>query len=418
MSRIRILLPGLLAAAAILAAPLGCVPGFIGTAHAQEGGAVRPEVGNPLKAAGALIKAGKARDALAKIGEADAVSGKTANESFLINQMRFSAASMAGEADTAAKALDALTSSGRLPAGEQAKFAESLAGAYYRAKDYPKAIQWAQRTLKDNPGNTQARMLLAQSYYVNNECGKAIPELQGMVQGESQSGRPPTEAQLDMLASCYSKQKDNAGALLVLEKQLTYYPTREHWSDALTRVQRKPGYSSRLDVDIFRLKYVNNLVRTPAEYMEMGQLLLQAGAPAEAKKVVDQAFASGALGTGPEADRHKRLRDLATKTYNEAQQAAAQREADAAASPDGQALVNLGFEYVAEGKTDKGLQLIDTGIKKGGMKNVEEAKLRLGEAQYMAGHKNRALEAFKTVKGNEGTADLARLWILQSGRSS
>jgi len=200
------------------------------------------------------------------------------------------------------------------------------------------------------------------------------------------------------------------------EKLLTYYPKREYWADVLSRVQRKSGYSSRLDIDVWRLKNLNGLVHAPGDYMEMTQLALQAGSASEAKKIVDQAFASGTLGTGADADRHKRLRDLANKTVTETQASLAQKETDANAAADGQPLVTLGSEYVGEGKFDKGIALISSGIKKGNLRYADEAKLRLGEAYYFAGQKNRAVETFRTVKGTDGSGDLARLWILQSGR--
>jgi hypothetical protein len=406
----------LLAAALVLGVSVNRDSGWgMQSAYAQEN-AVRPEVGKPLQAARDLMKAQKPHDALAKISEADAVPGKTAYESYLINYMRFSAASAAGEADTAAKAFDAVAASGRMPAAEQAKLAESLAGGYYRAKDYPKAIQWATRTLKDNPNNAQMRMLLVQSYYVNNDCAHAVGELQGMVQTEVQTGRPPTETQLELLASCYSKQKDNAGFVGVLEKQLIYYPKKEYWAEVLNRVQRKPGYSGRLDLDIFRLRLATFNLHSAADYMEMTQLALQAGATAEAKKIVDLAYASGALGSGPDAERQKRLRDLVTKSVTEAQQSIAQREADAAAAKDGLALVNAGYDIVASGRYDKGIQLMEQGIRKNNLKYPEDAKLHLGIAFYLAGQKSKAVDVFKTVKGADGTADLARLWIIQSGR--
>jgi tetratricopeptide (TPR) repeat protein len=416
MIRIRFVMLALLAAALVPGVSVNRDSGWqIQSAYAQEN-AVRPEVGNPLKAAYALIKAQKPHDALAKISEADGVSGKTANETYLINQMRFSAASAAGEADTAAKAFDALVASGRMPAAEQAKHAESLAEGYYRAKDYAKAIQWFMRVLRDSPGNGQARTLLAQSYYQNNECGKATAEVNGMIQAETSAGHPPAESQLDILASCYSKQKDNAGMFAVLEKQLVYFPKKEYWYEALNRVQRKPGYAGRLDLDVFRLRLVTFNLHSAADYMEMTQLALQTGATAEAKKIVDLAYASGALGSGPDAERQKRLRDLVTKSVTEAQQSVAQREADAAAAKDGLALVNAGYDIVASGRYDKGIQLMEQGIRKDSLKYPEDAKLHLGIAFYLAGQKSKAIDVFKTVRGTDGTADLARLWIIQSGR--
>src|SRR6185295_5874153 len=51
--------------------------GCLTLAHAQS---VRPEVGKPLQAASELLRAGKAKEALGKIREADAVGGKTAAE--------------------------------------------------------------------------------------------------------------------------------------------------------------------------------------------------------------------------------------------------------------------------------------------------------------------------------------------------
>ncbi|MEJ0048449.1 MAG: tetratricopeptide repeat protein [Rhodospirillales bacterium] len=401
----------------LLAASVLTVAGMT-AAIAQEAGKARPEVGKPLQDAANLLRAQKAREALAKIGEADSVSNKTPYEIDLINRMRASAASAAGDNETAAKAIEAIIASGRASASEQGKLMESLVSTYTRAKDNAKAIQWGTRYLKEVGNSAQVRQYVAQAYYANGDYARAAGEFQNAVQSDVAAGRTPSENELQYLANCYLKAKDNAAYVSTIEKLLAYYPKREYWSDVLSRVQRKQGYSSRLDIDIWRLKNVTGLVHSTGDYMEMSQLALQAGSPAEAKKIVDQAFANGSLGSGSDAERHKRLRDLANKTLAEAQKAQAQRETEAAASNDGQALVNLGFEYVGEGKYDKGLPLIEKGIKKGGLKYPEDAKLHLGVAYYMSGQKGRAVEMFKTVKGNDGTADIARLWILQGGKSA
>ena len=412
-----------LVVAAFAAAALGLipVPGIeLGSrvAHAQDqSNAVRPEIGKPLQAARDLMKAQKHREALGKIAEADNVPGKTANENYLINYMRFSAASAAGDADTAAKARDVVLASGNVPAAAQAKLVEAMVGVYYKSKEYAKAIQLASRHLRDNGGNAQIRQLLAQAYYLNNEFAKAATEMQSMVQAEVQAGKTPSETQLQLLATSYNRTKDNAGYASALEKLVTYYPKREYWVDLLGRVQRKSGYASRLDIDVFRLRFATGNVKTTADFMEMSQLALQAGSSAEAKKIVDQAYAAGVLGTGAEAERHKRLRDLATKSVTEAQQSLAQRETEAAAAKDGGPLVSVGFETVMAGRYDKGIHLMEQGIKKGNLKYPDDAKLHLGAAYFLAGNKSRAVEVFKTVRGTDGSADLARLWVLHSARS-
>jgi hypothetical protein len=52
------------------------------------------------------------------------------------------------------------------------------------------------------------------------------------------------------------------------------------------------------------------------------------------------------------------------------------------------------------------------------MKRPDDAKLHLGIACLQAGRKAEALQVLKSVQGSDGTADLARFWILQAGRSA
>ena len=384
----------------------------VGSAHAEE--ALRPEVGKPLQSAQELIKAQKYKDALAKIRDADAVAGKSAQESFTIERMRFVAANGAGDADAAAKSLEALIASGKLAAADQQKFVQAVAVGYYRAKDYGKAITWTQRYFKEGGNDGQMRTLLVQSYYLNGDYANAAKDLAAEFQAEEKGGGKPAQDRLEMLAGCYVKLNDMGGYVGVLEKLATYYPKKEYWADLLHRIQKKPGFADRLALDVYRLKLVSGNLGGAGDYMEMAQLALQAGYPAEAKKVVDEGYARNLLGVGAEADRHKRLRDLVAKQLADDQKNLAQGETQANAAKEGTGLVNIGYNYVLNGQNDKGLALMEKGIAKGGLKRPEDARLHLGHAYLLAGQKPKAVQTFKSVQGADGTADLARLWVLQS----
>jgi hypothetical protein len=130
--------------------------------------------------------------------------------------------------------------------------------------------------------------------------------------------------------------------------------------------------------------------------------------------IVDKGYDVKALGQGPEASRHQRLRDLVAKELAASQKNRAKDEADALAAKDGNDLVKVGLNYVYEGNPDKGLALVEQGIKKGGLKRPEDAKLRLGEAQIYTGHKVKGVQTLREVKGSDGAADIARLWILNA----
>ncbi|GAB3418169.1 hypothetical protein NX774_06005 [Massilia agilis] len=402
MSKFRLAHLGLVMAALgfTAAAPV------VGLAPAYAAETVRPEIGKPLQEAQQLMKAGKNKDALARLHSLDSVSGKTPNETYLIERTRAAAASAAGDYDQAAKAFEALLASGKLSATERAQFSEGLIGIYMRGGDLNKANAAIEKQLKEKD-DPKLRAYLLQNYYKQGNWSALETELKS---AEKRGGL--NEDQLGMLANVQLKKNDKAGYVNTIEKLAASYPKARYWDDLLNRVQGKPGFSGRLLVDVYRLKLANNLMKKPSEFMEMGQLVLQAKAPAEAVKVIDKGYKAGALGQGPDAARHQRLKDLAAKTLAEQNKNAATDEAEFKKQKDGDALVALGYGLVQAGQTDKGLKMMDEAIKSGTVKNIEDAKLHLGEAYAVAGKKQQAINTLKGVEGKEGAADLARYWIM------
>jgi hypothetical protein len=373
---------------------------------------VRAEVGKPLQAARDLIKAQRFKDALAKLREVDAVPNKTAYENFVVEQMRASAASQAGDNEQAIKAFQAVLASGRLSEGDQAKYAASLASLHYRAKDYANAATWAARAVKGNPGDSAMRALMIQSYFLAGDYATATKEALADIQAAEKAGITPPEDKLQLLANIAARNGgDKAAYLAALERLVAYYPKREYWADLLRRIESKPGFSSRLTLELYRLRAATKTLTTANDYSEMAQLALQDQQAAEAKKILDEGFASGVLGKGPEAERQKRLLALATQRAAEAPTELKAAESDAANAKDGTALVRIGLAYTGLGEFDKGIGLIQQGINKGGFKHKDDANLKLGIALTRAGQKGRAATAFKAVTGTDGAADLARLWM-------
>lgn len=380
-------------------------------AFAQD--AVRPEIGKPLQAASALLKSNKFKEALAKIHEVDSVPNKTANETYLIESMRGSAASGAGDNDAIIRSFEAVLASGKAPPATQLKMIEALAGAYYRARDYAATNKWATRYLREGGGNSQIRTLLIQSYFQSGDFANSAKESLIDIQADEKAGRTPSEEKLQLLANSYLRQKNTNGYIATIEKLLNYYPKKSLWADVISRLQKKPGFSDRLALDVYRLQLATGNLTATNDYMEMSQLALQAGFPGEAKKVVDEGYANGALGKGSEVERQKRLKDLVEKRVAENQKVfAGADEAAANAAKDGNALVSLGYNMYTSGQTAKGISLMEAGIKKGELKRPDDAKLRLGTALIQSGQKAKGAQVLKTVQGADGAQDLANLWVI------
>jgi len=396
--------------AAICAAVVsGCLGLGLGAQAQQRGEGVRPEVGKPLQAAQAFVKQRKGREAMAEIAKAEAVPNRTAYENQVIAQMKAAASALTGDNDLVIRNNEALLASGKVAGREALPLIQGVAVAYYNKRDYAESAKWSQRYFKEGGSDPAMRTLLLQSYYLANDCN-SVGKMLGSITEDS--SKKASEEELQILARCYLAQKDNAGYVAAIEKLVIYYPKASYWTDLLARVQKKPGFSDRLGLDVYRLRLATGNLKDANDYMEMAQLAVQAGVPSEAKAVLDKGYSTGVLGKGDQADRQKRLKDLVEKAVADSLRTRAQDEKDALAAKDGNDLVKVGLNYVYEGNAAKGLPLVEQGIKKGGLKRPDDAKLRLGEAQLFAGQKQRGVQTLRTVQGNDGAADIARLWVL------
>jgi hypothetical protein len=380
----------------------------LGVAQAQ----VRPEVGRPLQQAADLLKNNRAKEALAKVREAEAVPNRTPAENLTIDRMRGAAAARAGDPQTAIKSFEAVLASGRLSGAEQGQMTEQIAYQYAQLKDWPRTREWAAKA-RAMPGTNGAELdkLLA---FVNAQSGDfaaVARDAQAAVEAAEKAGRRPDEADLLRLADALRRTGNTAGQTAVLEKLITHYPKREYWQIVLGRVQAKPGFSQRLAVDVLRLKRQTKTLDSADEYVEMTQLLLQDGQAAEARAVVDEGFGAGLLGKGEQAERQQRLRALATQRATSAAADLASAEQGLADDKSGDTLVRIGMGYSGLGQHDKAVALIQQGIKKGGLRLPQQAQLHLGIALARAGQKDRAAQAFRAVGGTDGAAELARLWL-------
>ncbi len=380
--------------------------GVATAAHAQ---GVRAEIGKPLQQAAEYLKAGKPKEALAKAREADAVGGKSPAEQLVIDRMKAAAAQRAADFPTAIAALEAIHP--KVSGAEAGQIAEQLAAAYAQTRNNAKATEWVNKAIA--AGNTGGTIKQLQQYLqgASGDYAAIGRDAAAAVQAAEQAGRRPAEDDLLRLADAQNRQGQTNAYVATLEKLLLNYPKKDYWNAYLGRLARKSGFSPRYELDLLRLRLASGTLAKTEEYMEMAQLSLQAGFPAEARRIVEQGYANKLLGTGPEAGRQQRLRDLAVKQEAESKTNLPNNVTEAEAAKDGDALVKWGYAYVTLGEVDKGIAIIQKGLAMPGIKRADEGRLRLGMAQLQS-PKSRAaaVQTLRGVRGADGTADIARLW--------
>jgi hypothetical protein len=390
------LLAAMLLAAGLLQLPL---------AHA-----VSAAVAKPLKEASDLVRAGKAREALGKL---NGVTGSGPEDTYMLARIRGAAYQTMHNDGEAAQQYEAAFATGHVPASEAGRLATTVAGIYAQQHNNAKALQWVEKAKAAGYSGSDLRQIQDYVQGSSGDFAQIARDNAAKIQAAEAAGRRPDEDDLLRLADAYRHTHNTAGDLQVKEKLVTYYPANKQYVGIyLSDLPGKSGFSSRFSLDLLRLRLASGNMSGAADYMEMAQLLLQAQLPEEAKTVVDKGYAAGVLGTGAEAARQQRLRDLVNKNAVDNKASIARRLADARTGKTGDDLVAIGTEYASMGQYDEAIAIIQEGIAKDSLKRPEDAKLRLGVAMLQSG-KNRAaaVKALRTVQGTDGAPDVARAYI-------
>jgi hypothetical protein len=381
---------------------------FAADAKKKEEEFAREVVAKPLNAVSELMKEKKFAEARAKIDEADAAKEKTPYETFIIDRTRAAVAQSSGDTPGLIKALEALLATTRLDPTDRPVFMKTLFANYYNNKEYAKVIPWVLQYQKEGFKDEQAHELLLRAYYFTNDYASTVKELRAEFAALAAVGKIPPEDKLNMLQNCGAKSKDKAIYAEALDLLVTHYPTPEYWEDVLSRLK----VDERLDLDAYRLRILALKALSEDEYRDMALLSTTAALPAEAKKALETGFKNGVLSSGGKSADSKKLLEKATKSAADDLKSIAQGEATALKSKEGNGLMNVGMAYVTHGQFDKGIALLEQGLKVGKLKQPEEAKLHLAEAYIMANRKDDAIATLKTLAGGGGMPELVRYWMI------
>jgi len=410
------LIPSLLAAAwlgcaapAVLAqqAPAGA------PAAAASAPTLRPEAAKPLTAAQEALRAGNAKDALARLAEAEALPGLTPYENHVIRRMKAVGLQLNKDLAQALGLFDSLVDDPILPSADRRVVLEAVINLALQEKDYGRAARRLKDYVVGGGEDARLRRLLPQVLAVAGDYAGAVAEFKALIRSEEAAGREVPELTWRMLAESQGKSGDEAGYDATLEKLAGATGKPEYWAELIFRTASRSGFSKeRLQLDVYRLRRAVGVPLNAGELGDMAHRANQAGYPAEAQRLLDEGFDGGLLGKDGNAAVDRKLREQATKAANQDRAGAADAEKSALGAKDGNAAFGLGLALSGAGMHDRAVALMTQGQAKGGLRRPDEARLHLGVAHWRAGKVDEALKAFGAVAGSDGTADLARLWTL------
>jgi hypothetical protein len=392
----------------LLAASVALVLQFSSVANAEK---VSPAVAKPLQAAQNASKARKWAECLSNLKTADATSGKSAYDTFIINELTAFCALSSNDIAAATRAYEANLSS-PFAADKIAQRTRDLAKIYFNARDYKKTVEVGRDAITKGYGDQDTYLVVAQSYYQMNDFRNAKEFVGNWIKDQEKRGQRPRENAIQIYVTSCMRLKDEACTAAGFEKLVTYYPNPAGWANLMQSL-----FASRNEAAAFnayRLATEVGAMRAGDDYTEMAQRALEKGLPGEALTTLEAAFARKVFTDKRDIDRNTRLLNTTKERAAADRASLAKQDRDAAAGKSADADLRVGQAYMSYGQYAPAVTAIRRGIAKGNAADPAEAQLILGIALIKAGEKAEAGRVLRAIKGDAELQRVAKLWSLRA----
>lgn len=388
------------------------VPGDVAYAAAAKKDAkeappsVRAAVGKSLNDAMKAIDTKDFATALAKVKEADAIKDKTPFEEYQVAKYFGFIAINQPMPDYAAAAVayNREIASGGVPEAEKAGMYNVAMRLNYQTKNLPEVIKDAVELQKMQPLDDTGYKVLIQAYFDTNDFANAADTAKKEIAAKTASGMKPDEDVLGLLLNAQIKAKNEAGAREALDQLAMVSTKPEVWGQEIDFVLGAKGMTDHQLLNAYRLSMLTGTMKD-TDYAAMATIDLQNGLPKEAVAVLTKGNKSGDLMT--QANSLAMRDDLNALA------------AEAAKQTNGEVDVKLGESYYTYGQYDKAVAALESGIKKGGLKDPADAQTTLGIAYLAAGQKDKAEAAFEQgAKDQNSAGQVAHAWALYGKRTA
>jgi tetratricopeptide (TPR) repeat protein len=293
------------------------------------------------------------------------------------------------------------------PAAQKRALIESLLNASQQAQDHKRVVDWARIYLKLEGSNPSVRPVLIQTLSVLKRHEEVIQEVKEKMRLDEAAKLKTAESELRMMAVSQRQLKDDTGYNGTLKLLLQNYPSKAYWGEMIPRLARQANFNARFDLDLYRLLALTGNLEDAIEYIDMANLALKAGLPAEAERTVAQAYTAGLLGKGSDAANHQKLRQQIQQRLTEDDKAMPSLERSA---KEANALASLADVYASKQKWEQAQTYYSKALAMGGLRREAETRLHAGIVLFKAGQKAEALTMFDSVQGDATAVDIAQLW--------
>jgi len=283
----------------------------------------------------------------------------------------------------------------------------TIAQLYFVQEKWQQGIDallvWFDLSEKPNAG---AYVLLAQGYYQVKNFDLALKNVETAIDMHEAEGKLPKEQWYNLARFLYFDKEDFDSALDVLNTLIIYYPKKQYWVQASHLYGEKKEEQKQLA--LMEAAYEQGFLDRSSELVTMSYLYLNAEVPYFAASVIEKGFDDELV------DDKSKNYELAGSAWAQAREVAKSipmMEKAAAKSDEGELYVRLGNVYLDGDQFAKAADSVSKGLKKGGVKRPDQARLVLGMAYFNLGEYNKARKAFRDAGKDERSEKYAKQWV-------
>jgi tetratricopeptide (TPR) repeat protein len=377
-----------------------------------KGGAPALKLSKPVQSLAAqaqkLQGEGNHAGAIELLKQADAIPNKNADDTYIISMLRLNSAITLNDNALIEQSIEGALASGKLPVDDQVKFRRNLGAMALQRKDYAKAQAEFEKLVQMNPSDSSMLVEIAELQRRQGQNQKAIATLQQGIATQEKAGTKPDESWYRRALAIAYDSKLPAETLATSEALVRAYPNATNWRDVLVIYRDTTRFDDQGNLDILRLMRANSALAGERDYAEYAETASLRGYPGEAKAVIDEGIAKGALKTTTPFVKEVTASVNPKIAGDKASLPGLEKESKAAAN--GRAALGTADAYLGYGQYAKAAELYKVALQKGSV-DAATVNTRLGFALGKSGDKAGAEAALKSVTGAPRD-QLARYYLI------
>ncbi len=354
----------------------------------------------------AAVKAANAANLQAKITGIEPLA-TLPDEKYYLGVMRFELSKLTKDRATTRKAVNEMLSSGSKLMNNAPDLAYNAGALAYEAGDYPDAIAKLNEADRLGSKDINRYLLGAEANFKSGQNATGLGILAKAVAQHKAEGKAPPVDWYRRALSVALKGKLNAEATQWSRELVRAYPSPTNWRDALVIYRDGSRLDPLVQLDIFRLMRQTKSLSGERDFYDYAEVANARALPGEAKAIIDEGFASGAVQRSSKAVNE--MLALANSKIGADRASVVSDEKRARASADGKLAANTGNAYLAYDDFPKAIEMLNLALSKKGV-DADAVNTRLGIAYARAGQNAESRKAFGAVVGTR--SEIARFWQL------